>query len=234
MSQSTAAGERRIRLHDGSEVPTRWIGPVSDTTPSGVLLVLAHGAGTDMHNPLVCAVQTGLAARGHVVVTFNFPYTSQGRRVPDRAPVLEACFEQVVEALRHDPSLSVRRIVLGGKSMGGRMATHLAARGVDVHGLLLLGYPLHPAGKRERLRLAHLPQIRVPSLFIAGTRDPLSDLELLRPALATIPAPVELHIIEGGDHSFGLPKKLARSTSDVYEEIITTTDAWLRRVITAR
>lgn len=225
--------DQRIPLPSGIEVPVRVALPAPNNNTSGTLLLLAHGAGSDMHNPLLVELQAGLAAHGHIVATFNFPYTSQGRKLPDRAPVLEACFERVLEALRDDAGLAIRRIVIGGKSMGGRMATHLAARGVAVDGLLLLGYPLHPAGKPERLRSAHLPQLHVPSLFIAGTRDPLSDLALLRPAVATIPAPVELHIIDGGDHSFGVPKKLARPASDVYEEIIITTDAWVRRVVAA-
>jgi hypothetical protein len=191
-------------------------------------VVLAHGAGNDMRNPLLSAVHEGLTARGFLTVKFNFPYAERRARVPDPAPVLEGCYRRVVEAIRSDPALRPRAIVLGGKSMGGRMASHLAAAGVECAGLLFLGYPLHPAGKPHRLRTAHLAEIRAPMLFLAGTRDALCRLDLLRHALAALRAPVTLHIIEGGDHSFAVPKALKRTPAAVTAEIVGVCADWLQ------
>jgi hypothetical protein len=180
-----------------------------------------------MHAPFLSAVHVGLAIRGYPTVKFNFPYTEQGRRAPDRAPVLETCYQRVLDAVRADPDLAGRRIVIGGKSLGGRIATHLAARGADVAGVLLLGYPLHPAGKPDQLRTAHLGDIRVPMLFIAGTRDALCTLSVLQHTLATLPAPTTLHIVDGGDHSFNVPKRMEREAHSVWEEIVTVAATWI-------
>jgi predicted alpha/beta-hydrolase family hydrolase len=189
-------------------------------------VVLAHGAGSDMHSALLVYLQGQLADAGYASVRFNFPYKEQGRRIPDRAPVLERCFRSVLAGVRE--TLDTHRLVIGGKSMGGRMATHLAADGEDVDGLILLGYPLHPAQQPERLRVAHLPRIAVPMLFFAGTRDALCNLDLLRETFATLRAPATLHIIEDGDHSFAVRRgRTGRSQADVYEEIAAATIKWL-------
>jgi predicted alpha/beta-hydrolase family hydrolase len=193
-------------------------------------VILAHGAGNDMKSAFLSAVHEGLAARGYVTVKFNFPYKEVGRRAPDPAPVLEACYGRVLDAIRADVQIAPERIVIGGKSLGGRMASHLAAHGQEVTGLILLGYPLHPPGKVDRLRVAHLDSIRAPMLFFAGTRDPLCRLDLLQRTLARLPAPVQLHIIEGGDHSFALPKALKREAGAVWEEIIATSAQWLEKL----
>jgi predicted alpha/beta-hydrolase family hydrolase len=192
-------------------------------------VVLAHGAGNDMTNPLLSGVHEGLAQRGLVAVKFNFPYTEQGRRAPDRAPVLEACYRAVIDAIRADPALAPQTLIIGGKSMGGRMASHLAAQGVAVAGLLFLGYPLHPAGRPDKLRVAHLSAISAPMLFFAGTRDALCSLDLLREALAELPR-ATLHVIEGGDHSFALPRRLRRSAQEVIEQIVGASVDWIERI----
>ncbi len=192
-------------------------------------VILAHGAGNDMNAPFLSAVHAGLAAHGYLSVKFNFPYMEHGGRVPDRAPVLEACYARVIETVRADPRIAAQRLVIGGKSLGGRMASHLAAKGEDVAGLIFLGYPLHPPGKPERLRVAHLDKIRAPMLFFAGTRDPLCSLELLRDTIRQLPARVTLHVIEGGDHSFAVPKRLGRDAPSVWEEIIAASADWLAK-----
>lgn len=226
-----ALRHRAIQLADGQSISAVVAYP-EDFKPGGArAVILAHGAGNDMQSPFLSAVHEGLAARGYVTVKFNFPYKERGGRAPDRAPVLEACYRDVLEAVRADPDIAAPRIVVGGKSMGGRMATHLAAQGADVGGLLLLGYPLHPAGKPDQLRAAHFDRIRVPSLFFAGTRDALCNLELLRPAITRLHAPVELHVIEGGDHSFNVPKSLKRAPTEVLDEIVAASAAWLARVV---
>ena len=134
-------------------------------------------------------------------------------------------------AIRTDAELAPPTLVIGGKSLGGRIASHLAANGVDVAGLLLLGYPLHPAGRPDKLRTAHLARIRAPMLFFAGTRDALCTLDLLRATLASLPAAV-LHVIEGGDHSFKLPARLRRSPQAVIDELVSVSVGWLRNVAT--
>lgn len=198
---------------------------------SRAVVVLAHGAGNDMSNPFLSAVHEGLCERGFATLKFNFPYKERGGRAPDKTAVLEACYRSVLESMRSDRELRDLPVIIGGKSMGGRMATHLAAQGEAVAGVLLLGYPLHPAGKPEQLRDAHLNRITAPMLFFAGTRDALCSLDLLRPALAACTAPVTLHVIEGGDHSFKVLKRSGRDQAAVEAEIVDASAAWLRAAI---
>jgi uncharacterized protein len=216
---------RQIRLPDATTVSAEIALPAAHR-PGGTAVILAHGAGNDMRNPLLTAVHRGLAERGLAAVKFNFPYTEQKRRAPDRMPVLEACFRAVIDAVRGDDALRPKSLVLGGKSMGGRVASHLAAQGVDCAGLVFLGYPLHPAGKPEQLRTAHLARIRVPMLFFAGTRDSLCRLDLLQPAIAALKVPVTLHVIEGGDHSFKVLKSVTRHV-DVAAELADVSSRWI-------
>jgi len=157
-------------------------------------------------------------------VRFNFPYTERGDRAPDRAPVLEACYRAVLAQVRAD--LGGDRLVIGGKSMGGRMASHLAAAGEPLDGLVFLGYPLHPAGRPQQLRDAHLPRIAVPMLFLTGTRDALCPLDTLRPILARLPQ-ATLHVVDDGDHSFAVRKKSGRTAEMVLDELADATLAWL-------
>lgn len=142
------------------------------------------------------ATASALEARGIEVVRFNFPYRSRGSKLPDRMPELKAAFAAVVEPLRGD-----RKLILGGRSMGGRVATMLAADGFACDGLLLFAYPLHPAGKPEKLRDAHLPAIRVPVLCFNGTRDTLCTRELMDRALKTVTTDWQQQWLEGADHS---------------------------------
>ena len=147
-----------------------------------------------------------LEAAGLDVRRFNFGYREQGRRIPDPMPVLRSAFEKQVV---REPG---RRLFIGGRSMGGRVATMLAADGFECDGLILLAYPLHPAGKPEKLRDAHLPRIRVPVLCFNGTRDALCTRALMEKALEPVRAPWEMHWIEGADHSLGTAKALAEVT----------------------
>lgn len=192
-------------------------------------VILAHGAGTDMRSPFVSAMHIGLARAGYVAVKFNFPYTEARRRVPDPRPVLERCYRAVVEAIAHDPQLAPRWIAIGGKSLGGRIASYLAAGGAAVRALVLLGYPLHPAGKPDQLRADHLLDIPMPILFAQGTRDALCDMALLRPVLQRLPR-ATLYTVEGGDHSFRVPRRTGRSDAEVWEEITHAVARWLSAV----
>lgn len=216
-------------LDGGSRGPVSAVFAFPDGRASATAVILAHGAGNDMHNPLLVAVQAGLARHGHPSVRFNFPYKQRGSRAPDPAPVLEACYRRIVDQVRREFGSS--RLIIGGKSMGGRIASQIVAGGVEADGLLFLGYPLHPAGRPERLRVAHLAGIRAPMLFFAGTRDPLCDLSLLHGALADLTAPITLHVIEDGDHSFRVPKRSGRTEEEVHQEIIWACAAWLRGLV---
>ena len=142
------------------------------------------------------ATAAALEARGIEVVRFNFPYRERGSKLPDRMPELKAAFAAVVEPLRGN-----RKLILGGRSMGGRVATLLAADGFACDGLLLFAYPLHPAGKPEKLRDAHLPAIRVPVLCFNGTKDALCTRELMDRALKIVTTRWDMRWIEGADHS---------------------------------
>jgi predicted alpha/beta-hydrolase family hydrolase len=180
-----------------------------------------------MAHPFVSTMHAGLAREGNVAVKFNFPYTEARRRAPDPRAVLERCYEAVVDTVSRDATIAPAWIAIGGKSLGGRIASYLAAGGAPIRGLLLLGYPLHPAGRPERLRGDHLPRITVPMLFVQGTRDPLCDLSLLRPILARLPH-ATLHTIENADHSFRLPRREGRPDADVWAEIVAVAARWLK------
>jgi len=184
-------------------------------------LILAHGAGAGRTHPFMVACARGLTARGIDVITFDFPYMQQRRSVPDKAPVLEQCFREVIDdARRSDPGGT---IFIGGKSMGGRIATHLAAQGVEgVAGVVALGYPLHPPGKPGQLRDAHLPDIRLPVLIVQGERDTFGTPDELKPVLARMTADVVLHVVPRADHS------LARGRGPQnYDDVLDVIGSWM-------
>ena len=168
-----------------------------------------------------------LRGAGLDVVRFNFHYREQGSSRPDPMPRLKACMEAVVARVREE--VQPTRLLIGGRSMGGRTASMLAAEGFACDGLLLFAYPLHPAGKPEKLRDAHLPKIGVPVLCFNGTRDPLCDRDLMERALRTVRAPWEMHWIDGADHSFHVLKSSGRTDADVLEEVGAATVSWLTR-----
>ena len=177
-------------------------------TSEAPMLLLAHGAGAGEEHPWMRRIAAGMASRGVGTVTFNFPYREAGRKVPDRAPVLEAALQSAWAAMVRDAPRA-RIHVVGGKSMGGRMASQLAARQGFTPppvGLVFFGYPLHPPGKPAERRDRHLPLMVQPALFIHGTRDPFGtpdEMHELTSALSTS----TLAIIDGGDHSLVAPKR---------------------------
>jgi len=173
------------------------------------LVVLAHGAGAPFTHPFLESVAAGLLERGLAVARFHFPWMERrvregGRRPPDRAPVLLAAWREMLREVRRWRTRGP--LVLGGKSLGARMASMILAGGEapDARGAVWLGYPLHPAGKPEKLRSGHLPDVPVPQLFVSGTRDPLCDLRRLRPVLRRIGESARLLRVEGGDHSLSV------------------------------
>jgi len=200
----------QVELEGGERVTALNYRPSDRGPPS--TLILAHGAGANQTSSFMVRTATGLSERGIEVVTFNFPYSEQRRRVPDRAPKLEACFRAVIASVSSQQGSRERALYIGGKSLGGRIASHLAAaddetaRGLS--GLLCLGYPLHPPGQPAKLRTSHLGQIKVPILIVQGSRDSFGTPEELRAAFPQ-DAAVEIFVVEGGDHSFRVSKKAA-------------------------
>jgi uncharacterized protein len=205
-----------------TQVPIDGGGHVTALTyaakPRRATLVLAHGAGSNQLHPFMVRVARGLAERGVETTTFNFAYTENKRRAPDPAPKLEACFRSVLVSVRGRSG--EERPFIGGKSMGGRMASHLAAEGEKTRGLVFLGYPLHPPGKPDQLRSRHLPLITAPMLFVQGTRDAFGTTEELAPILATLKARVEVFPIEQGDHSFKVPKRTGKTEEEILSAVM--------------
>jgi predicted alpha/beta-hydrolase family hydrolase len=195
-------------------------------------VIIAHGAGNDMHTPLLESFSAGLCRAGVACLRFNFPYTENGRRAPDPQPTLVGTWRAVARYVQDFPATAGCALVAAGKSMGGRIASHAAAEGlIAPAGLIFLGYPLHPAGKPDRMRDAHLYGLTAPMLFFAGTRDPLCPLERLRGVLARLGPRATLEVIEGGDHSFVPPKSAAMATRMIYDRIAERTLAWMSTVV---
>jgi predicted alpha/beta-hydrolase family hydrolase len=169
---------------------------------------------------------TELAERGIEAVTFNFLYTEHRRRIPDRNDRLEVCYRAVIDAVRN--RIGRNKLAIGGKSMGGRIASQVAAKTpLDLAGLVFLGYPLHPPGKPDQLRSKHLPSIRAPMLFVQGARDAFGTPDELRPIIRELGTAAELFVIEDGDHSFKVPKKTGIPQQDVYRWILDHVVQWL-------
>lgn len=198
-------------------------------------LVLGHGAGAGQRSAFLVEFAHALASLGLDVVTFNFPYTENGRRIPDRGPVLEACYRAVVAGVRERLGDAARPLFIGGKSMGGRIATHIAAADPDlpIDGIVLLGYPLHPPGKPGERRDRHLAAIKRPMLIVQGSRDAFGTPPEFEPILrANTPAPT-LHVVAGGDHSFKLSRKDQAAQATLYEDVQRTIVEWIDGVRSA-
>ena len=203
---------------------------------AAITIILGHGAGANQTSGFMRTFAKGLAARGFDVMTFNFIYMEQGRSVPDQKPKLEACFRAVIDAALKQKKLKPNRLVIGGKSMGGRIASQvMAEEGKEafadaVAGLVFLGYPLHPPGQTTKLRVEHLEHIHKPMLFVQGTRDALGTPEEIQPHIKNLrPAP-KIYPIEGGDHSFKAPKKFGASPDQIFEAAMNEIDLWIRNL----
>ncbi len=211
--------------------------PSDPATPLNTLLVLAHGAGAGQSHPFMVRYARGLATRGIDVYTFDFPYMAAKRRTPDRAPVLEEAFRQVVRDAVADAGKRGARLLIGGKSMGGRIATHLAAApelwpsdAPPLAGVVALGYPLNPPGGAGRTdRVSHLFAIGVPALIVQGTRDSFGGPEDVRAALQGRAPQIVIHAVEGGDHSLAVTKSAVKPQPQVDEGIWDAIVAWSRR-----
>lgn len=215
-----------------------WTIPVGEHTTTALyepgdgsaklpVFVCAHGAGGNMSDRGMIATANAFRAHGIGTVRFNFLYKERKSGRPDPMPVLTDTTAAVVARVRDE--LSPERVVIGGRSMGGRAASMLAADGYDADGLLLLAYPLHPAGQPAKLRDAHLPKIRMPVLAFSGTRDPLCTRELMERALTTVTAAWDMRWIEGADHSFHVLKSSGTNDAAVMDSIATQSAEWLAR-----
>jgi uncharacterized protein len=214
---------------------TALLYPATPHGRAGVTLILGPGAGAGQTSVFMVEFANGLAARGIDAVTFNFLYGEEGRRIPDPNDRLEACYRAVIAAVRQQMMSSGDRLTIGGKSMGGRIASQVAAAGIgELAGLVFLGYPLHPPGRPDRLRAAHLPDIEAPMLFVQGSRDAFGTPDELRPILARLPASAALHVIEGADHSFKVPKRSGVAQDDVHRAIQEHIAGWLRERVVVR
>ncbi len=190
--------------------------------------VLAHGAGAGMNHPFMAAVAEGLAARGVVTLRYQFPSMERGSRRPDRPAVAHATVRAAVAAAAE---LKLP-LIAGGKSFGGRMTSQTQAETpLPCAGLAFLGFPLHAAGRPSSERAAHLSEIKIPMLFLQGTRDPLADLDELRPVCKKLGRRATLALFEDADHSFHVPARTGRNDAEVLDGVLDTLAAWIVDVI---
>jgi uncharacterized protein len=194
------------------------------------LLVLGHGAGAGMRHPFMEAISGQLARRGIATFRYNFPYMEQGTRRPDPAPVLLATVRRA--AVVASEAATDLLLLAGGKSMGGRITSMAAAEESlpRVRGLVFFGFPLHAAGQPSTSRSEHLANIKVPMLFLQGTRDKLAELSLLRPICARLGMRAELHVVGAADHSFHVLKSSGRDDAQVLGELGEAVWSWVSRL----
>ena len=188
--------------------------------------VFAHGAGAGITHPAIETMATGLAERGVATLRYQFPYMERGSKRPDPPGVAHATVRAAVaEAARCCAGLA---LIAGGKSFGGRMTSQAQAKAPldGVEGLAFLGFPLHPAGQPSTDRGAHLADIHIPMLFLQGTNDQLAKVDLLKPVVAGLGRRATLHLVEGADHSFHVPKRSGRDDKEVMAEVLDAFAAW--------
>ena len=220
-----------------SELTVQWEGDATTTAfvyraardPLGAALILGHGAGAGQRSAFMVDFAHALSALGVDIVTFNFLYTEQRRRIPDRAPALEACYRAVIKAACFEIESARRSLFIGGKSMGGRIATQVAAAepSLPLAGLVLLGYPLHPPGRPLERRDKHLRAIQRPLLFVQGSRDAFGTPEELAPIVAALEPTPTLHVIADADHSFKLRRKDSAAQVAVYADVQRRIVGWM-------
>jgi uncharacterized protein len=195
-------------------------------TDAWLVYILAHGAGAGMRHPFLESISAALARRGVATLRYQFPYMETGRKRPDVPAVLEATVAAAVAKGRElAPQLPV---IAGGKSLGGRMTSGAAASGhlEAVRGLAFIGFPLHPPGQPSTRRADHLDRVDLPMLFLQGTRDAFAEADLITEVCRRLGPRAALHMVEGGDHSFVVPKRSGRSGTEVMEELAETLVRW--------
>lgn len=228
---STEAEVIKVAANENDSV-TAMLYPASKKDRAGITVILGHGAGAGQLHPFMQLFASGLAERGVDTMTFNFVYMEHRRGAPDPKAKLEACYVAVIDAAQKHKKLKGNRLVIGGKSMGGRIASQVVAAtpetAAQVSALVFLGYPLHPPGRPDKLRDAHLPQITAPMLFIQGSRDTFGTTDEIGDLIKRLHLPATLYPIEGGDHSLKVPKKGNPPQAQVYETTMDEIARWLR------
>lgn len=210
----------KVTWAPGEKVTARLAMPAD---PSGTAVLLAHGAGAPQDHPWMVLARDRFSRAGLATMTFNYAYSEAGRRSPDRLPKLLAVHAAAAERLREYTD----RVAFAGKSMGGRVASHLVGdEGAEAAAMIYFGYPLVPMGKGEPRPTDHLERIHAPQLFIAGTRDRLSPPGIIEPLTASLPAATFL-AVEEGDHSLRVPKRTGRSSEEVVAETVDRAATWL-------
>jgi predicted alpha/beta-hydrolase family hydrolase len=221
---TNADRERRWKVRVGADETSAVFQPAS-TLGEGAVFVCAHGAGGHLADRGMTGVAEALGRIGLGVVRFNFVYRENGSRRPDPMPRLQACFAAVVEQARREISPPI--LLIGGRSMGGRAGSMLAAEGYPCDGLLLLAYPLHPAGQPEKQRSAHLGRISVPVLCFNGTRDSLCRQDLMEGVVRRLGSNWSMHWLDGADHGFHVTKSSGRSDVEILAEVAVASREWL-------
>ena len=196
-----------------------------------ITLILGHGAGAGQLHPFMRLFASGLPERGIDALTFNFVYMEQRRSVPDPKAKLESCYLAIIDAATRHKKLKGNTLAIGGKSMGGRIASQVAAqpeRADQIAALVFLGYPLHPPGRPDKLRDTHLPEIKAPMLFVQGSRDTFGTPDELRAVFKKHHLSPTLHVVEGGDHSLKVPKSLGVPQDEIYAATMDQIVSWLK------
>ncbi len=220
-----------ININDKGMISAMLAGPDQSGGSKRTGVIIAHGAGNDMHNGMIVTLARALAAAGYVTLRFNFLYKERGKKSPDTQSTLIHAWQCAYAYLETNQRFPVHRIVAAGKSMGGRVVAQMVAAGqMDAAALIFLGYPLHAPGRTGQLRAAHFFKIHVPMLFFAGTKDPFCKMEKLQSVLGSLSSPSDLEIVEGGNHSFNLPKSSTLSAEEVYGQIVDKCLQWLDRL----
>jgi predicted alpha/beta-hydrolase family hydrolase len=224
----SATGSQHLTINVGSSHRVSALLDRPNTARS--LFVFAHGAGAGMEHPSMQAVTTALGTRGIATLRYQFPYMERRSRRPDPPPLCHATVRAAVaEAARVAPGLT---LVAGGRSFGGRMTSQAQAQSPlpEVRGLVFLAFPLHPAGRPGTERAAHLDQVRIPMLFIQGTRDELAELDLLTALIERLASYATLHLLDDADHSFHVPARTGRKDAEVRDEALDAMSQWLERL----
>lgn len=218
-----------IPLNTGDTVSGILSLPISPNPALPVNIVLAHGAANDMNNPLICALAQGFALNGFSCLRFNFLYREKGKKSVDPEHRLVHAWDQAIKYMKKATGYS--HTIAMGKSLGARIAAQATAAGqIKPDQLIFLGYPLHAPGKKDKLRDAHLYEIKTPMLFFEGTRDPFCDLDQLDQVLKKLTCPADLMVIEGANHSFDLPKADPRKEEDIHGLIIDKCLNWMNKM----
>ena len=217
------AQQLKLDLEGGNAVSALLLRPKD----AHACFVFAHGAGAGMSHPSMETVATGLGERGIATLRYQFPYMEKGSRRPDAPAVAHAAVRAAVaEAARCCAGLP---LIAGGRSFGGRMTSQAQAIAplAGVRGLAFLGFPLHPAGKPSTARAAHLFELKIPMLFLQGTRDGLAELKLLEPVVKGLGTLASLHLVQDADHSFHVPARSGRNDQEVMGEVLDAFKAWV-------